>query len=60
VLTSDQAGRANQGIRHDEMLAYATDNQRSVVTLNRGDFVALHRSGIDHAGISGCKQVLLL
>lgn len=56
VLTSYQAGQANQAIPDDEVLAYATANQRSVITFNRDDFVALHRSGIDHAGIIVCKD----
>jgi predicted nuclease of predicted toxin-antitoxin system len=56
VLTSYQAGQANQAIPDDEVLAYATANQCSVITFNRDDFVALHRSGIDHAGIIVCKD----
>jgi predicted nuclease of predicted toxin-antitoxin system len=56
VLTSYQAGQANQGIPDDEVLAYATANQRSVITFNRDDFVALHRSGINHTGIVICKD----
>jgi predicted nuclease of predicted toxin-antitoxin system len=56
VLTSYQAGQANQAIPDDEVLTYATANQRSVITFNRDDFVALHRSGIDHAGIIVCKD----
>jgi hypothetical protein len=56
VLTSYQAGQANQGISDDDVLAYATANQRSVVTFNRDDFVDLHRSGIGHAGIIVCKD----
>jgi hypothetical protein len=56
VLTSYQAGQANQAIPDDEVLAYATANQRSVITFNRDDFVALHRSGINHAGIIVCKD----
>jgi Domain of unknown function (DUF5615) len=56
VLTSYQAGQASQVIPDDEVLAYATANQRSVTTFNRDDFVALHRSGIDHAGIIVCKD----
>lgn len=56
LLTSYQSGQANQGIPDDEVLGYATANKRSVVTFNRDDFVALHRSGIDHAGIIICKD----
>lgn len=58
-MTSYQSGQANQGIPDDEVLAYATANQRSVVTFNRDDFVALHRSGIDYAGIVICKGIML-
>jgi predicted nuclease of predicted toxin-antitoxin system len=56
VLTSYQAGQTNQGIPDDEVLAYATANHRCVVTFNRDDFVALHRSGVNHAGIIICKD----
>jgi Domain of unknown function (DUF5615) len=56
VLTSYQAGQANQGIPDNEVLAYATANNRCVVTFNRDDFVALHRSGVNHAGIIICKD----
>jgi Domain of unknown function (DUF5615) len=56
VLTSYQAGQANQGIPDNEVLAYATINQRCVITFNRDDFVALYRSGVIHAGIIVCKD----
>ena len=56
VLTSYQAGQANQGVPDDEVLASATINYRCVITFNRDDFVALHRSGINHAGIIVCKD----
>lgn len=47
LLTSSEAGQANQGIPDLEVLAYATAQNRSVITLNRDDFLALHRSGIN-------------
>jgi predicted nuclease of predicted toxin-antitoxin system len=56
ILTSYEAGQANQGIPDKEVLAYATMNHRCVITFNRDDFVALHRSGINHAGIIVCKD----
>ena len=56
VLTSMEAGNANQGIPEEEVLAYASDNDRIVITLNRDDFIALHRSGIKHCGIVICKD----
>lgn len=56
ILSSYDAGQANQGIPDDEVLEYATLNDRSVITFNRDDFVALHRNGINHAGIIICKD----
>ncbi len=56
VLTSYEAGQANQGIPDDEVLVYAMAENRSVVTLNRDDFLKLHRCGIEHSGIIICKD----
>ncbi|MBW4460689.1 MAG: DUF5615 family PIN-like protein [Nodosilinea sp. WJT8-NPBG4] len=56
VLTSYEAGRANQNIPDQEVLAFATADRRCVVTLNRQDFIALHRSGTAHSGIIICKE----
>jgi len=43
VLTSYEAGRANQRIPDDQVLSFATGQQRAVLTLNRLDFIRLHR-----------------
>lgn len=51
VLTSLDVGNANRAIADDDVLRYATTNQRIVVTFNRDDFIQLHKSGISHAGI---------
>ena len=56
VLTSYDADRANQGIPDDEVLRFATAQNRTVITFNRDDFVALHRDGEHHAGIIVCKD----
>lgn len=56
VLTSYESGRANQRISDDEVLAFAKSEQRIVITLNRDDFIALHRRNKDHAGIIICKD----
>ncbi|MEH2452723.1 DUF5615 family PIN-like protein [Nostoc sp.] len=45
VLTSYEAGQANQGILNEDVLTFATQNERSVITLNRDDFITLHSSG---------------
>ncbi len=57
VLTSHEAGRSRQSIPDDEVLSFATDQSRAVLTLNRRDFIALHgtTSG-KHAGIIVCTQ----
>ncbi|MBX2865267.1 MAG: DUF5615 family PIN-like protein [Leptolyngbyaceae cyanobacterium MAG.088] len=56
VLTSYDAGQANQGIPDENVLAYATENNRVVITLNRQDFIDLHRSSENHNGIIICKD----
>jgi predicted nuclease of predicted toxin-antitoxin system len=56
VLTVQAAGRANQSIPDDEVLAFATAESRAVLTLNRRDFVRLHRESQDHAGIITCTD----
>jgi hypothetical protein len=56
VLTSYDAGQANKGIPDREVLRFATEQNRAVITFNRDDFVALHRGGHYHAGIIVCKD----
>ena len=56
VLTVQQAGKAGLGIPDEDVLAFAVSNERAVLTLNRGDFIRLHRSQPNHAGIIICTQ----
>jgi len=57
VETSVESGRANKRIPDDEVLQYATESGRAVLTLNRVDFHALHKAGnILHAGIVTCTE----
>ncbi|MEY3302061.1 MAG: DUF5615 family PIN-like protein [Pseudanabaena sp.] len=51
VLTVQEAGNANLGIPDDQVLAFAISNNRAVVTINRLDFIKLHRSSSKHFGI---------
>jgi predicted nuclease of predicted toxin-antitoxin system len=53
VLTVHEAGRANQGIPDEEVLAFATELDRCVLTFDLRDFVRLHRTA-RHAGIVVC------
>ena len=56
VLTSLEAGNANQRIPDDQVLRTATADNRVVITFNRDDFLRLHRSGVNHSGIIICKD----
>jgi predicted nuclease of predicted toxin-antitoxin system len=56
VLTVQEAGQANQRIPDDEVLAFATSDNRAVVTQNRRDFIQLHRLQPNHAGIIVCSD----
>jgi predicted nuclease of predicted toxin-antitoxin system len=55
VLTSYEAGQANQKIPDDAVLEYATNEGRIVITENRQDFLKLHSTISNHAGIVICK-----
>ncbi len=56
VLTTHEAGRSNQRIPDDEVLAFAISEQRAVLTFNRKDFFKLHRISPVHAGIIACTE----
>ncbi|NEP82027.1 MAG: hypothetical protein F6K39_30110 [Okeania sp. SIO3B3] len=58
VLTVQEAGLANQKVPDGEVLAFATQNERAVLTLNRVDFFRLHRTSSNHGGIIACKDDL--
>jgi hypothetical protein len=54
VLTSLDAGNANQGVPDDEVVRYATGEGRAVLTSNRRHFHTQHRLSPRHAGIITC------
>ncbi len=56
VLTVQDAGKANQRIPDDAVLAFATEQNRAVLTFNRSDFIQLHKQSSDHAGIVVCTE----
>jgi len=56
VLTVQEAGNANLGIPDEEVLAFAVEGGRTLLTLNRYDFIRLHRSQPNHAGIVVCTN----
>ncbi len=55
VITSYDAGQANQAIPDDIILNYATNNKLILITFNRDDFIELHRNGVRHSSIIICK-----
>ena len=56
VLTVQEAGNDNLGIPDRQVLAFAIRDHRAVVTLNRQDFIRLHRSNSEHFGIIVCTN----
>jgi predicted nuclease of predicted toxin-antitoxin system len=56
VLTSFDAGNANQRIPDDEVLRFAVSQNRILLTINRRDFILLHNQNPIHAGILACTQ----
>ncbi|MEO8393502.1 MAG: DUF5615 family PIN-like protein [Chloroflexota bacterium] len=54
VLTTLDSGKAGQAIPDEDVLAFATEEDRILVTLNRKHFIRLHRDQPDHAGIIVC------
>lgn len=58
ILTVQEAGKANQRIPDEEVLAFAISDNRAVLTINRSDFMRLHHSQPNHAGIIVCTEDL--
>ncbi|XXY52088.1 DUF5615 family PIN-like protein [Sorangium sp. So ce269] len=56
VLTTQEAGNAGQAIPDEMVLGFAARSGRAVITLNRRDFIRLHRQRTDHAGIVVCAE----
>jgi Domain of unknown function (DUF5615) len=55
VLTTVEAGKANQAIPDEDVLEFARSQNRAVLTINRKHFVRLHESQKPHAGIIACS-----
>jgi hypothetical protein len=54
VLTIQEAGMANQSIDDEVVLAFAHNDRRAVLTINRKHFVRLHNAGLEHSGVIVC------
>ncbi|MGJ5629700.1 DUF5615 family PIN-like protein [Nostoc sp. CALU 1950] len=56
VLTVQEAENAGQRITDEEVLAFAISQERSILTINRDDFIRLHRRDSNHFGIIVCTN----
>jgi Domain of unknown function (DUF5615) len=56
VLTSLDAGNANQRIPDDDVLKFSTIQNRVLLTLNRRDFIRLLYLNSTHSGIIVCTE----
>lgn len=56
VLTTRDVGKANRKIPDEDVLAYAKDEGRIVLTFNYRHFIRLHYLNSDHAGIIVCTE----
>lgn len=56
VLTAQEAGNADQRIPDESVLAFAIEQQRAVITMNRRHFVRLLQLQPEHCGIIVCTQ----
>lgn len=54
VMTSQQAGQAGRAVPDETVLAFAHDESRALLTLNRKHFIRLHRQETAHSGIIAC------
>lgn len=54
LLTIQETGKADQALPDNEVLQFATKENRAVLTLNRRHFIKLHRENPQHAGIIVC------
>lgn len=54
VLTIQETGKSNQAVSDEEVLIFANEEQRVLLTLNRRHFIKLHNKQQPHVGILAC------
>ena len=54
VLTVLETGKSNQAVPDPDVLAFAVEQGRAVLTLNRRHFIKLHEEQPNHYGIIVC------
>ena len=55
-LCKRQGRLINEYLIVDEVLAFAVSQHRAILTINRGDFIRLHRLSDEHFGIIVCTN----
>jgi predicted nuclease of predicted toxin-antitoxin system len=55
VLTIQESGNAGISMPDDEVLAFARDEKRILITMNRKHFIYLHQQSDQHTGIIVCN-----
>lgn len=58
IITIQEAGKANQEYADEEVLTLASHDRRTILTINRKDFIRLHRLAPEHHGIIVCTADL--
>jgi Domain of unknown function (DUF5615) len=56
VLTTHEIGQSNLSIPDEDVLSFAVSENQAILTLNRKDFIRLHRLTPMHAGIIVCTK----
>ncbi|MDX1523404.1 MAG: DUF5615 family PIN-like protein [Anaerolineae bacterium] len=54
VLTTQDAGKSGQAIPDEQVLDFAIETKRVMLTLNRRHFIRLHNERPDHQGFIVC------
>ena len=54
TLTSYESGKSDQAIPDEEVLRFARNEKRTLLTLNRKHFARLHKKNSGHTGIIAC------
>ncbi len=54
VITVSETGKAEQAWPDEDVLEFATQDDRALLTLNRKHFIRLHYQIADHAGVIAC------
>ncbi len=55
VLTIQETGKAEQALSDEDVLFFAIEKERAILTLNRKHFIRLHKEHPEHVGIIVCS-----